>query len=252
MSSVFEELKGKNAFVTGGNRGIGKSIVKTLIKHGVNVVFTYKTAASEIEEYSEDCRQNDCVVLQFQMNVYDRDNIRSVVSQAESKLGNIHFLINNAGITKDKYLMVMGCSEWEQVIQTNLTGCFLVTKEILPLMLEMKYGAIVNISSVAGLMGVAGQTNYCSSKAGIIGLTKALALEVAGKRIRINAVAPGYVYTNMLDSLTPLMKEKILEKIPMKRIGDPQEIADVVLFLLSDSAGYITGATIPVDGGVTS
>lgn len=250
MIVLFEELRGRNALVTGGSRGIGKSIVKTLAKHGVNVAFTYISAPVDMDIYKKELNEDCGQILQFKMNVCDVDNIRAVIRQVEKCLGDINYLINNAGIIKDKYMMLMGKSEWEQVIDTNLTGTFLVSKEVLPYMIGMKKGAIVNISSVAGLVGVAGQTNYCASKAGIMGFTRALASEVSGKGIRVNAVAPGYVDTEMLETLNPKIIQKLKDSISLMRVADPKEIASVVLFLLSDGASYITGTTIQVDGGM--
>lgn len=248
--TLFDELRGKNAFVTGGSRGIGKSIVKILAKHGVNVAFTYHSNPVEIACFTEGLEDNCGEIYQYQMDVCNVENVREVVSRVEKDLGDINYLVNNAGITKDRYMMLMSKADWDQVINTNLNGVFLVTKEVLPSILASKKGSIVNMSSVAGVVGIAGQTNYCASKAGIIGLTKALALEVSKKNIRVNAIAPGYVETEMLDTLNSSVRGKIKDSIPLKRIADPKEIASVVLFLLSDGASYITGTTVQVDGGM--
>lgn len=250
MIALFDELRGKNAIVTGGSRGIGKSIVKTLASNGVNVAFTYVSEPVDMESYMEELGQDCGKISQYKMDVCDIESVREVIGQIEKSFGEIHFLVNNAGITKDKYMMVMGKNEWESVINTNLTGAFLVSREVLPSMIGLKKGVIVNISSIAGLIGIPGQTNYCASKAGIIGMTRALALEVAKKNIRVNAVTPGYVNTEMLETLSLERRKTLKDIIPLRRIADPKEISSVVMFLLSDSASYITGATIQVDGGM--
>ncbi|WP_172674844.1 3-oxoacyl-ACP reductase FabG [Cellulosilyticum ruminicola] len=249
MEELNEGLKGKNAVVTGGNRGIGRSIVQMLLSKGVNVAFTYKTMEADLDLYrGQDYGQ----VYQYKMDLCNIEDIRRTVSQIETDLGEIHYLVNNAGINKDNFFMLMSQEEWNSVVDTNLTGTFLVTREILPNMMARKQGVIINVSSISGLMGVVGQANYCATKSGIIGVTKTLALEVGNKNIRVNAVAPGYIDTEMLKSIPAKKLEAIKKSIPLKRIAKPEEVASVVTFLLSDEAAYITGATIPVDGGRNS
>lgn len=248
---LYKELRGKNVIVTGGRRGIGRSIVKELASIGMNVSFTYVTAPVDMEQYKEGLRHDCGRIEQYYMDICDANSVKDAVMEIEKEMGDIHFLINNAGITRDKLLMVMKRDEWDDVINTNLTGVFRVCKEVLPSMLGLKTGAIVNVSSVAGSVGIAGQTNYCASKAGVIGLTKALAMEVAGKNIRVNSIAPGYVDTEMMESMTDEKKKIVKQNIPLGRIADGKEIASVVMFLLSDTASYITGSTIHVDGGIT-
>jgi len=247
---MFSTLKGKTVLVTGGSRGIGRSIVILLARHGLNVAFTYHRNEAQATDLIESLKSEDVNIRKYKMNLEEEDVIYSVVGEIEDDFGGIDYLVNNAGIIKDNYMMLMDTKDWNKVLSTDLSGSFLLTKEVLPLMLAKKGGAIVNITSIAGLIGVAGQTNYCAAKAGLIGLTKALAKEVATKGIRVNAVAPGYVQTDMISGID--VNSKILEKIPINRVALPDEIASVVLFLLSEGASYITGTTIEVDGGLTN
>jgi len=249
---MFDTLKGKTVLVTGGNRGIGKSIVKLLAQYGLNVAFTYNHNEAQAIELINSLNFEGVSVHPYKMNLENEEEIYTVVERIEADFGGIDYLVNNAGIIRDSYMLLMSTSDWNKVLSTDLTGTFLLTKEVLPLMLAKKSGAIVNISSIAGLVGVEGQTNYCAAKAGLIGLTKALAKEVAGKGIRVNAIAPGYVETDMISGIDINSNSEYLEKIPLKRVANPDEIASVVLFLLSEGASYMTGTTIEVDGGLTN
>ena len=241
-------LQDKVAIVTGGTRGIGRAIVFELIQNGAKVVFTYlksdETAGIILDEIKE---------LRGEAEAIKADNrsfndSRKVVKETLNKFEKLDILVNNAGIIKDKALMMMEPAEWQEVIDTDLTGYFNMSKACIVTMLKQKSGNIVNISSVAGIVGTARQVNYSSAKAGIIGLTKSLAREVAAYNIRVNAVAPGYIETDMTKDLK--QKENMLKLIPCGRFGKAEEIARVVSFLASDNAGYITGQVIKVDGGL--
>jgi len=249
---MFSTLKGKTVLVTGGSRGIGRSIVTVLAHHGLNVAFTYNQNEAQAAELIESLKSADVSIRKYKLNLEEEEAIYSVVGQIEDDFGGIDYLVNNAGIIRDSYMMLMDSEDWNKVLSTDLTGAFLLTREVLPSMLAKKGGAIVNITSIAGLVGVAGQTNYCAAKAGLIGFTRAVAKEVAAKGIRVNAIAPGYVQTDMISDVDVSNDSETFEKIPLKRVASPDEIATVVLFLLSEGSSYITGTTIAVDGGLTN
>lgn len=244
---MFEHMRGRTALVTGGSRGIGASIVKLLSSQGVKVAFTYHHQEVDIQPYGD-----HSYIKQYCMDLTDKKSIESVALEVENDFGTIDYLVNNAGVTSDGYMMLMSEENWDRVVDTDLKGLFLLTKSVLPIMMRHKRGSIVNLSSVAGLSGVVGQANYCAAKAGVIGLTKALSKEVAAKNIRVNAVAPGYVETDMIRAMAPKLIDANTARIPLKRTAHPEEIANVILFLLSDLSSYITGETIVVDGGLTS
>lgn len=241
-------FKDKKVIVTGGCRGIGKRIAMKFLLLGADVAVTYRTSADSAEEmrlqYPEKLKF-------YKMDVCQERSVRLTMNQIVEELGGVDVLVNNAGITNDKYLMMMSKEAWDSVLTTNLDGAFLVTKSVLLPMIQQKGGCIINVSSVSGVIGVAGQTNYCASKFALIGLTKALSKEVAGKNIRINAVAPGYIDTDMVQVMPEKHRKEIISKVPMKRLGSPDEIASVVAFLASNDASYITGQTIVIDGGLT-
>lgn len=247
---MFENLKGKTAIVTGGSNGIGKAIVKLLLKQGLNVAFTYNQNRVELASLNEEMGCNN-QLKQYKLDLENKEDIVEVVNKVEEDFGQVDFLINNAGITRDNYMMFISDENWNKVIATNLTGVFLMTKEVLPIM-NRRGGSIVNVASIAGITGSIGQSNYCATKAGIIGFTRSLSKELAQKNIRVNAIAPGYVNTNMLNKLDEKMKESYIEKIPLKRVASPEEIASVVGFLISDAASYVTGTVVTVDGGLTA
>jgi len=240
----------KIVFVTGGSKGIGSAIVKSFAREGADVVFSYKSRKEESLKLEEELIANGLRAEACEMDVTDIESVNNTVNHICEKYGRIDILINNAGITEDCFLMIMSEKSWDKVIDTNLKGVFNSSKAVLPTMISSKKGVIINIASVAGLIGVTGQTNYCASKAGVIGLTRALAMEVAKKNIRVNAVAPGYIDTDMLEKVPKHISDNFKGSIPCKRIGRVDEVANVVLFLASEDASYIYGQTIVIDGGL--
>lgn len=239
-------LQGKVALVTGATRGIGKAIAESLARDGA---FVYGTATSEngaatISEYLGDKGQG------LVLNVTDQANIDLVLEMITKEKGAPNILVNNAGITKDQLLMRMKDDEWSDVILTNLTSVYALSKAVLRPMMKARSGRIINISSVVGITGNAGQTNYAAAKAGVIGFTKSMAKEVGSRGITVNCVAPGFIDTDMTKDLPEAVKEALLVNIPLARLGEPEEIASAVAFLASENAGYITGETINVNGGM--
>ena len=241
-------LLNKKIIVTGGSRGIGRSLVQDLALHGATVAFSYSSneAAANETLKSLSGQNHFC----FQMNTTDPESVEQQMQTACERLGQVDGLVNNAGVTRDQLLIKMKIQDWDQVIDTNLRGAFLTIQSVCRLMMKQRQGSIVNIGSVIGLTGNAGQANYAASKAGMIGLTKSCALELASRNIRVNLVAPGYIQTEMTEVLSEDVKGKILEKIPLKSIGQPQQVAAAVRFLLSDDASYMTGQTLSVNGGM--
>jgi 3-oxoacyl-[acyl-carrier protein] reductase len=238
-------FSGKVAIVSGGSRGIGRAIVQALAREGAHVVFTYvqnKALADEIA--------NGETIIGFQTDVASFDQCKDLVRQVKERFGHIDILVNNAGITRDKLLALMSEKDWDDVLDTNLKGAFNLTKHVVGLMVRQKSGTILNITSISGVSGIAGQVNYSSSKAGMIGFTKALSKEVAKVKVTVNALALGFVETGMTDALNPEYRTRIIEKIPLGRIAQPEEMAEVALFLLSPKASYITGQVLQVDGGL--
>jgi 3-oxoacyl-[acyl-carrier protein] reductase len=235
----------KVAIVTGGSRGIGRAIVQALARDGARVVFTYAQNKNLAEEIA-----NGETIIGVQADVTSFDQAKDLVKQVKERFGRIDILVNNAGITRDKLLAMMSEKDWDDVIDTNLKGAFNLTKHVVGLMLRQKAGSILNITSISGVVGIAGQVNYSSSKAGMIGFTKALAKEIAKVHITVNALALGFVETDMTAALNPEYREKIIAQIPMARIAKPEEMAEVALFLLSPKARYITGQVLQVDGGL--
>ena len=243
-------LNGKIALVTGGSRGIGKSIAIALANEGCNVAFTYRSAESQAKEVEQQIislgREAKC----FQANVASSSETKIVVDAVIAQFKRLDILINSAGITKDGLLMRMKEEDFDDVIDTNLKGVFNYTQTASKQMMSQRAGKIINITSVVGVTGNAGQSNYAASKAGIIGFTKSIAKELASRNIQVNAIAPGFIETEMTGALNEEQRKIILEKIPAKRIAKPEEIANVVCFLASSNADYITGQTICVDGGM--
>ena len=240
----------KCALITGATRGIGKQIAITLAKQGYNIALNYRKENEELENTKKEIEEIGVQVLAVKGDVANFENCENFVKQVIERFGKIDVLVNNAGITKDMLLMRMKKEDFEQVIDTNLVGTFNVTKNVVPYMMKARSGRIINISSVVGISGNAGQTNYSASKAGIIGFTKSLAKEIASRNILVNAVAPGFIETNMTDVLKDDVKQEIAKNIPLKRMGTAQDVANVVKFLASDDSSYITGQVINVDGGM--
>lgn len=243
-------LDSKVAIVTGGSRGIGKEIVLTLAQAGANVVINYVGNKELAENVAEDVIRMGRDALVIRADVSDSNDVDNLVSETLNKFGRIDILINNAGITRDNLIIRMKEEDWDRVIDTNLKSVFLTSKAISKIMMKQREGKIVNISSVVGTLGNAGQANYVAAKAGVIGLTKTLAKELASRGINVNAVAPGFIQTDMTASMREDIKEKLLEQIPLARLGNPKDIANMVKFLVSEEASYMTGQIIHVDGGM--
>jgi 3-oxoacyl-[acyl-carrier protein] reductase len=247
---ALNQLQNKIALVSGGTRGIGKAIVIALAEAGADVAFTYRNSKQSSDEIVAALRSNGRRSAGYQSDAADFNQSNDIVQRVILEFGRLDILVNNAGITKDGLLMRMSEQDWDAVIDTNLKSVFSFTKAACRQMMSQQAGKIINISSVVGIIGNAGQANYVASKAGIIGFTKSIARELASRNIQANAVAPGYVETDMTEKLNEKQKEAILALIPLKRIAKPEEIAGVVRFLASSDADYITGQVFCVDGGM--
>lgn len=243
-------LEGKIALVTGGGRGIGRAIALTFARLGADVAVNYSGSEDAAKETAQEIRDLGRRAIAVRADVSDEAQCEAMFRDMEQQLGSIDILVNNAGITRDNLAVRMSGEEFDRVIETNLKGAFLCMKLAGKRMIRKRYGRIVSISSISGVHGNPGQINYCASKAGVIGMTKCLAKELAGRNVTVNAVAPGYIDTDMTAVLPDSVKEAILAQIPLKRMGNPQDVARTVAFLASDHAGYITGQTILVDGGM--
>ena len=244
-------LKNKVAIVTGASRGIGKSITEILAKAGAHVVCASRTK-DDLDSLVNSLNGQGLSTSYFSCDVSLLEDFKSLIDDTVSNHDSIDILINNAGITKDTLIMRMTENDWDTVIDINLKGVFNGIKCVTRQMMKQKYGRIINISSIVGLIGNPGQVNYAASKAGIIGLSKATAKELASRNITVNTIAPGYISTEMSDAIEEKTKENLLNQIPLGRIGSPEDIANMVLYLASDEAGYITGQTIAIDGGMTT
>ena len=244
-------LKGKVALITGSVRGIGKAISLCFAKAGADIVINYTSDSSEVEakKLVEELKQMGVKVLAIKADVSKSEEAKGLITEAIKSFGKLDILVNNAGITKDMLLLRMTEQEFDKVIEVNLKGIFNCTKEASRAMMKTG-GSIINMTSVVGLSGNAGQSNYAASKAGVIGFTKSVAKEFAGKKLRVNAIAPGFINTDMTNVLTDKVKEDIMRNIPMKRFGSSDEVAKVALFLASDLSSYVTGEVIRVDGGM--
>lgn len=240
-------LEGRVALVTGGARGIGAAITQCLVEGGASVAAGYSRGKERAEEFAQKLGAN---VSTHQGRVDDVDDCNRVVKEVMDRFGRIDFLVNNAGITVDKTVRKMTVDDWRQVLDVNLSGAFQMTKAVLEHMIERGSGRIVNISSVIGETGNIGQANYAASKAGLFGFTKSLALEMAQRGITVNCVAPGFIATEMVSAIPEAALAKVIEKIPQRRLGKPEEVARVVRFLLEDESSYITGAVFNINGGL--
>ncbi len=243
-------LKDKVALVTGASRGIGKAIAIHLAANGAKVAVNYSSSESSAIEVAEIIKKNGGTAEIFKARVNVESEVEEMFTAIEKSLGVVDILVNNAGITKDNLLMRMKTEEWDSVIDVNLKGTFLCTRRAVKGMMKNRYGKIINISSVVGFAGNAGQFNYSATKAGVIGMTKSAALELASRGIRVNAVAPGFIETDMTASLTDEVKAAYLEKIPLKSLGKPEDIANAVAYLASPLSDYMTGQTLHLNGGM--
>ena len=244
------KLEGKTAVVTGASRGIGRAIALELAKEGANVVVNYSGSKEKAEEVVEEILKMGQKAIAVQANVADNESVQNLMKTALDEFGSIDILVNNAGITRDNLLMRMKEDEWDDVIETNLKGVFLCTKAVTRQMMKQRSGRIINIASVVGVTGNAGQANYTAAKAGVIGLTKTTARELASRNILVNAVAPGFITTEMTDALPEDVKNTMLTQIPLGKFGQPEHVAKAVVFLASEDAEYITGKVLHVDGGI--
>lgn len=245
-------LENKKVLITGGSRGIGAAIVKQLVDHGAHVGFTYISPSSQeaSEKLAEACRQSGQQIKTYMSNAANFAEAEQLIQQFMADFGQIDVLINNAGITRDTLMLRMTEAQWDEVINVNLKSVFNLTKHALRPMLKAQQGSIINMSSVVGVFGNAGQANYAASKAGIIGFTKSIAKEVGSRNIRCNAIAPGFIGTDMTEELDEKTKENFMSNIPLKRLGSGTDVANTVLFLSSDMSNYVTGQVISVCGGM--
>lgn len=240
----------QTAIVTGGSRGIGRAVAVRLAKDGMNLVINYRGNSAAAEETEQMCRELGAEVLLVQGDVSRAEDCEKLAAQAKEAFGRVDVLVNNAGITRDGLLARMTEEDFRAVLDVNLVGPWNMIKAVNRIMMKQRYGRIVNLSSVTGLMGNMGQTNYAAAKAGILGMTKSYAREVAGRGITVNAVAPGFIDTDMTEAMPEGAKDKIITGIPMGRTGKPEDVAEAVAFLASEPAGYITGEVLRVDGGM--
>lgn len=240
----------KTVFVTGGSRGIGKAVAIKFAKEGYNIVVNYVSDQTNLDELKKEFETYNVKALILKADVTNGEEIQKVVDTAVKEFGAIDVLVNNAGITKDNLLMRMSDEEFDRVIEVNLKGTYIATKIVTKYMMKKRSGSIINLSSVVGVTGNAGQCNYSASKAGIIGFTKSVARELSSRNIRANAVAPGFIATDMTEVLPDNIKEQVNSQIPMKRMGTANEVAELIYFLGSENSSYITGQVINVDGGM--
>ena len=243
-------LSGKIAVVTGASRGIGREIALTLASYGASVVVNYNGSKEKAEEVVKEIEDKGGVAFAVKASVSKSEEVEIMIKEVMERFGRIDILVNNAGITKDNLVMKMGNDDFDAVIDTNLKGTFYCMKQVYRIMLKQKAGRIINMSSVTGVIGNAGQVNYAASKAGVIGMTKSLARELGSRGITVNAVAPGFIETEMTDVLSDKIKQEIEGQIPLRKMGQVKDVAEAVAFLASDKASYITGQVLHVDGGM--
>lgn len=243
-------LTNKVALVTGASRGIGRAIAIDLAKHGARVAVNYAGNEAMANEVVEEIKALGSDAFAIKADVADAESVQEMVKEVISRFGSLDILVNNAGITRDNLLMRMKDTEWDEVINTNLKGVYLCTKAVTRQMMKQRNGRIINIASIVGVSGNAGQANYVAAKAGVIGLTKTVAKELASRNITANAVAPGFITTDMTDKLTEEVKNEMLKQIPLASLGEPSDIANLVTFLASEKSRYMTGQTLHVDGGM--
>lgn len=243
-------LEGKTAIITGGSRGIGKAIVEVFVKQGANVAFTYSSSSEAAKIIESELSTSNVKVKSYKSDASNFEEAQLLAASVLEEFGSIDILVNNAGITKDNLLMRMSEEDFDRVIQVNLKSVFNMTKAVQRTMLKQRKGSIINMSSVIGVKGNAGQSNYAASKAGIIGFTKSMAIELGSRNIRSNAIAPGFIVTEMTEELGEETIKQYFEAIPLKRGGTPEEIANTCVFLGSDMSSYLTGQVLNVDGGM--
>jgi 3-oxoacyl-[acyl-carrier protein] reductase len=244
-------LRNKTVIISGAARGIGRAIAIDLAREGASISFNFLRSYKDAEDMEKEIKNFGVKVKSFQVDIRDYDAVKSWVDNTKELFGGIDIAVNNAGVIRDKALALMEPDDWHEVINTNLDGTFNLTRAVIITFMKQKKGVIINITSVSGIAGMSRQTNYSASKAGMIGFTKSLAREVASYNIRVNAVAPGFIETDMLRDLKEEYKSQIINRIPLCRLGSPEEVARVVRFLVSDKASYITGQTIVIDGGMS-
>lgn len=243
-------LENKTALVTGGSRGIGREIVLMLLRNGASVYYVDLNPGDSLDEFQSVAEEHGTSVVYKEGNVADEETITTVIKEVLEESDGLDIVVNNAGITRDGLIFRMSAKDWNDVLSINLTSAFYISKAVSRSMIKQRQGTIINVASIVGVIGNAGQTNYSASKAGIIGFTKSLARELAGRNVRVNAVAPGFINTHMTAELNEDQKQALRDQIPMGRIGEPQEVAQVVLFLASDLASYMTGQVLHVTGGM--
>lgn len=243
-------LKDKTALITGASRGIGKGILESFLRQGARVWALSRTQPQDWGDVEGLAAENGTQVHFLAADVADEASLNAAVNQVLEQSGGLDILVNNAGITRDNFIFRINNDDWESVLRTNLTSAFYLCRLVVRHMMNRRSGSIINMSSIVGIHGNAGQTNYSASKAGLIGLTKSLALEVASRNIRVNAIAPGFIQTEMTDKIPEKNREEMLNRIPMKRMGTPEDIAGATVFLASDLSTYITGQVLVVDGGM--
>lgn len=244
-------MSGSNrvALITGASRGIGKETALLLAKDGIDLLLVSR-ASEELDRTRTECAARGVGVEVWPLDLAEIASLEQAIAERVRKAGRVDYLVNNAGVTRDGLLVRMKREEWEQVLAVNLTATFVVTRAVVPLMMKARFGRIVNVSSVVGLMGNPGQANYCASKAGLIGFTFSLARELASRNITVNAVAPGFIETAMTSALAPAAKETLLSQVPLRRMGTPRDVAEGIRFLLGDGSSYITGVVLNISGGL--